>query len=110
MLEQHAGGVAQVEPALLARLRRLGDALVLVVGKTAFMHVGRRHLAAADGGQHVLDVLAGQPRQHRLQAVLGEGLAGALEGALEDAVRRARNIACGWRSWSPAGWRRAPCR
>ena len=86
------------------------DALFLVVGEDGLHHVRRRQLAAADGGQHVLDILAGQPRQHRLQAVLGEGLAGPLEGALEDACAQARNIACGWRSWSRGGSRRAPCR
>ena len=36
-------------------------------------------------GQHVLDILAGEPRQHRLEAVLQILLAGPLEGALEDA-------------------------
>src|SRR5690606_40505836 len=83
--EQHAGGVAQVDPALLPLLRRGGDALVLVVGEHGLEHVRRRDLATSDGRQHVLDVLAREAVQGRLEGLPGERLAGPFEGTLEDA-------------------------
>src|SRR5690606_36053880 len=78
--------VADARPALLALLlRRDGDSLVLVVGEDRLHDVRRSDLAATHGGQHILDVLARQPVQHRFQALLRKTLAAALESALEDA-------------------------
>ena len=71
---------------------RLSDALILEVGEDSPHHVARCQLAAANRGKHVLDILARQSVQHRLQAFLAEGLSRALEGTFKDAYAEPREL------------------
>ena len=66
-----------------------GAPLLLVVGIDGPHHVAGEHLAAADRRQHVLDGDARQAGQGAFQLLVGEGPAGALEGALQDLVAEA---------------------
>src|SRR5690606_40265084 len=75
-LEQHPGRIAQVEPTLFTRLLDLGHALILVIGMNGAQHVLGTQLAASDGRQYVLDILARQPVQHGLDRILAETFAG----------------------------------
>src|SRR5690606_8285037 len=89
----HARALLEPEPARLATgavaALRDGGALFLVIGIDGLQDVDGRDFSAPDRGQHVLDILLRQARQRRLQPILGEIAAGALEGALDDLAAEA---------------------
>lgn len=87
-LEDHAGGAAHVEPAVVTgHLHR--NALILIIRIDRAQHIQRGNLAAPDGSDRVFHILLRQTMQHGLQRFPGEGLAGALEGALQNAITEA---------------------
>ena len=64
-LEDHAGGAAHVEPAIVAgHLHR--DTLVLIIREHRAQDIERGNLATADGGDGIFHVLLRQTMQHGL--------------------------------------------